>query len=133
MKSTLLGISARTVLTSVSYRMSYWPHSVACRRDACLDRAVRAHVGCRGAQHGIAESGLAQQRDLRGVEFLAAEVLRIKRVRIDHNGIDAGAAEHRRRGRAGETASDDGNVRLPHAPASLLKPGIIANKRLNEA
>jgi hypothetical protein len=38
-------------------------------------------------------------------------------VRVDQDGRDARASQHRRRGRAGETAADDGYIRIPHALA----------------
>jgi len=68
-----------------------------------------------GAQHGIADAGLAQDRGLRAVELLGAEIGRIDRVRIDQHRMMAGAAQHGRRGRAREAAACDQNVGFAHA------------------
>src|SRR5262249_36915148 len=76
------------------------------------------YVGRRRAQHSVGKAGLARQHDLRGVKLLAAKILGVERMRVDQDRADVGTAEHGGGGRAGKTTSDNGNVRLPHAPSS---------------
>ena len=72
----------------------------------------------RAAQHRVGEAGQPQRLQLHAVELLAAEIRRIDRVRIDQHGVDAGAAEHCGRERAGEAAACDDNIGVPqlHLP-----------------
>jgi len=51
-----------------------------------------------------------QQRDLRCIELLAAEIRRIDRMRVDQDRTQARATQHDRGGRAGQPAADDRNI-----------------------
>jgi hypothetical protein len=67
------------------------------------------------AQHGIRDAGLAETGDLLvAAELFDPEIRRIVAVRIDQDGCDAGATEHRSGGRAGKAAADDGNIGIFH-------------------
>jgi len=66
------------------------------------------------------ETGQAQRLHLRAVELLAAEVFGIGRMRIDDDGVNAGAAKHGGSKRAGQPAAGNDNVRLAHCHAPLF-------------
>ncbi len=106
--------------------------------ELAIARDPDVQIGRRRAQHRLGDAGLAQQRDLRGVELLAAEILRILRVRIDQHGVDAGAAEHRGGGGTRQPTPDtvsythldvykrQGLLAAPAAARSCRRPGAVA-------
>ncbi len=61
-------------------------------------------------------------------DFLAAQFGRMGLVRIDHDGGDAGPAEHGRGGRPGEASSNDGDIGVAHDP--FPKSGIMTPQKL---
>lgn len=75
----------------------------------------------RRARDGLCEAGLAQDRNLRSVELLAAEIVWIERVGIDQDGVLAGATEHGRRARAGKPSTHYGDVGMAHRPNLCLQ------------
>src|SRR6185437_16340590 len=100
---------------------------------ALLDDAAEAGdpgraVGRGGTEDVGGEPRALEDRDLRAVEFLAAEVGRIDGVRIDEDGVDAGAPEHRRGHRAGQSAADYDNIRILHRSISA-HPGCVSRAR----
>ena len=83
-------------------------------------------VGRRRRQYALGEAGFLQDLDLHAVKFFAAEVRRINRVRIDHDGVDAGSPEHRGRGGAREPAADYRNICRTHRIVSSRRPSAPA-------
>ena len=93
--------------------------NVELRAALSLDDVAEARdqhfaVERRGARDRIGKAGLAQDRDLRSIELLAAKVIRVARVRVDEDGVAPGAAEHGSRDRAGKPTSDNGDIGLMH-------------------
>lgn len=78
------------------------------------------------AQGRLGKTGLAQQLELLAADLLAAQFRRVDRVRIDQDGRDPGASQHRCRRGAGETAADDCDIRVAHARASDRTPYLCA-------
>ncbi len=80
------------------------------------------------AQHRFSDSGLQESLDLdMAAEFLDAKIRRIALMRIDQGCRNAGAAEHRSGGRAGQTPADDGNVGVPHGVNLCRRRQIAAS------
>src|SRR6185503_18466399 len=90
-----------------------------------------------GPQHRFGDSRLKESRELLvSAQLFDSKIEGIDRVRIDHDGRDAGATEHGGRGRARKSAADDRNVGVAHAKircsAAILAPAK-ANKALSGA
>ena len=83
----------RIVLTSVSYRMPCWSLGLL-GDDVAEARFPDLAVERRRAQGRLGEAGLAQEVELIAAEFLAAQLRRIGRMRVDQD------APRCRRGRA---------------------------------
>ena len=97
---------------------------------ALLDHAAEARdpafaVEGAGAQHRIGETGAPQDRGLRAVELLAAQIGRIDRMRIDQDDAEAVARQHRGCGRACKTAAGNDDVGLPHGDAPFFLCGNL--------
>jgi hypothetical protein len=62
----------------------------------------------------VSEPRTPQDLHLRAVKLFAAQLGRINPVWIDQRDAKAGARQHGCRGRAGQSAARDDNVRVPH-------------------
>jgi hypothetical protein len=80
------------------------------------------------AQHGLRDSRLAKTRDLLVAQLLDPEICWIGGMRIDQDGANARATEHRSRGRAGQTSAHDGNVGVVRHIALPESPDHCAQK-----
>jgi hypothetical protein len=122
--------------------------NVELRAALSLDDVAEARdphfaVERRGARDRIGKAGLAQDRDLRSIELLAAKVARVAGMRVDEDGVAPGAAEHGSRDRAGKPTSDNGDIGLMHraslpskvltkiekAARATVSLGIVASMR----
>ena len=77
----------------------------------------------RPPQRGLGDPGLAEARHLLIAQFLDAKVGRVAGMRIDQDGGNARASQHRSGSRAGEAAPDDRDIRVFHrAIRGVRKP-----------